>query len=58
LNTHLDDVPVSTLDRPVGAAARRRADYYRRIANNGTLESRLAHTNHHGMPFSHSGRHH
>ena len=58
LNTHLDDVPVSTTDRPAGAAARRRADYYRRIANNGTLESRLAHTNHHGMPFSHSGRHH
>jgi RNA polymerase sigma factor for flagellar operon FliA len=62
LNTHLDHDPgASTPDgtaRPANAAARRREDYYRRIANNGTLESRLAHTNHHGMPFNHCGRHH
>jgi RNA polymerase sigma factor for flagellar operon FliA len=58
INTHLDPDLVRPADKPDGCAARRREDYYRRIGNKGTLDSRLAHTNHHGMPFAHAGRHH
>jgi RNA polymerase sigma factor for flagellar operon FliA len=57
LNTHLDPDLAASAPKPDGCVARRREDYYRRIANNGTLTSRLAHTNYHGMPFAHAGRH-
>ncbi len=58
LNTHLDPELVSNTEKPDGCAARRREAYYRKIGNKSTLDSRLAHTNHHGMPFAHAGRHH
>jgi RNA polymerase sigma factor FliA len=57
LNTHLNPDLVMTSPKADGCVARRREDYYRRIADNGTLVSRLAHTNYHGMPFAHAGRH-
>jgi RNA polymerase sigma factor FliA len=57
LNAHLNPDMVVPAAKPDGAVARRREAYYRRIANNGTLVSRLAHTNHHGMPFNHAARH-
>src|SRR3954470_22015450 len=57
LNAHLNPDLVPETAKPEGAVARRREAYYRRIANNGTLTSRLAHTNHHGMPFNHAARH-
>jgi RNA polymerase sigma factor for flagellar operon FliA len=57
LNAHLNPDLVPEIAKPEGAVARRREAYYRRIANNGTLTSRLAHTNHHGMPFNQAGRH-
>jgi RNA polymerase sigma factor for flagellar operon FliA len=56
LNTHLDPDLVAASDKPDGCAARRRESYYHRIASNNTLESRLAHTNHHGMPFAQAAR--
>jgi len=57
LNTHLDPELVNQADKPSGCVARRREAYHRQIAEQGTLASRLAHTNHHGMPFAAAGRH-
>ena len=57
LNAHLDPDLATASAKPDGYVARRREDYFRRIANNGTLKSRLARTNHHGMPFAPHGRH-
>jgi len=49
--------PPQPSDKPTGCVARRREAYHRQIAEQGTLASRLAHTNHHGMPFASAGRH-
>jgi RNA polymerase sigma factor for flagellar operon FliA len=57
LNSHLDPDLVTVAEKPNGCVARRREAYHRQIADQGTLSSRLAHTNHHGMPFAHAGRH-
>ncbi|MEU7872791.1 hypothetical protein [Dactylosporangium sp. NPDC049140] len=57
LNTHLDPDLVSASDKPAGCVARRREAYHDEIASAGNLNSRPARTNHHGMPFSQSGRH-
>jgi RNA polymerase sigma factor for flagellar operon FliA len=56
LNTHLDPDMVSSSEKPTGCVARRREAYYRQIADKGTVTSRLAHTNYHGMPFAHAAR--
>ncbi len=57
LNTHLDPELVNPADKPSGCIARRREAYHRQIADKGTLKSRLAHTNYHGMPFASASRH-
>ena len=43
--------------RPTALVARRREQFHQQIADQGSLHSRLAHTNHHGMPFAQSRRH-
>ena len=58
LNTHLDPQLVNHADKPKGCVQRRREAYYQQIGADSTIRSRLAHTNHHGMPFAHAGRHH
>jgi RNA polymerase sigma factor for flagellar operon FliA len=50
LNSHLDPEQVKSAGRPDGCVNRRRASYFEQIASKGTLNSRLAHTNHHGLP--------
>ncbi|GAB7039779.1 MULTISPECIES: sigma-70 family RNA polymerase sigma factor [Catenuloplanes] len=50
LNSHLDPDQVKNNGRPDGCVARRRAGYFAQIAGKGTLSSRLALTNHHGLP--------
>ncbi|GAB7038184.1 MULTISPECIES: sigma-70 family RNA polymerase sigma factor [Catenuloplanes] len=50
LNTHLDPEQVKTSGRADGCVARRRATYFAQIANRGDLSSRLAFTNHQGLP--------
>ncbi|WP_238007807.1 FliA/WhiG family RNA polymerase sigma factor [Dactylosporangium sp. AC04546] len=57
LNTHLDPDLVSASDKPTGCVARRREAYHDKIASAGNLNSRLAQTNHHGMPFVATSRH-
>jgi RNA polymerase sigma factor for flagellar operon FliA len=43
--------------RPSTFVARRREQFHAQIAEQGSLRSRLAHTNHHGMPFAQARRH-
>jgi len=50
MNTQLDPEMVSTSERPDGCVARRRATYYAEVASRGSLSSRLAMTNHQGLP--------
>jgi RNA polymerase sigma factor for flagellar operon FliA len=57
MNAHLDPDLVGALDNPRSCVARRRAAYHQKIADLGTLLSRLSHTNHHGMPFARATRH-
>jgi RNA polymerase sigma factor FliA len=57
MNAHLDPDLVAATENPRSCVARRREAYHKRIADEGTLLSRLAHTNHHGMPFAHAARH-
>jgi RNA polymerase sigma factor FliA len=57
LNTHLDPHLVASAEKPYGCVARRREAYYSEIGNQGNLRTRLAQTNHHGMPFAHASRH-
>ena len=52
LNSHLDPDLVAGPDRPGGCVARRREAYYAQIGAHGDLRSRLAYTDHHGMPLS------
>jgi len=52
LNTHLDPDLVPKQERPDGCVARRRAAYYAQIAARGDLRSRLAMTDHFGMPVA------
>jgi RNA polymerase sigma factor FliA len=52
LNAHLDPELVDSPDRPAGCVARRREAYYAQIAARGTLHSRLAMTDHQGMPVA------
>jgi RNA polymerase sigma factor for flagellar operon FliA len=49
LNAQLDPQLVSHPERD-GCVARRRAHYYSQVAAQGTLRTRLAHTDQHGMP--------
>jgi RNA polymerase sigma factor for flagellar operon FliA len=50
MNTQLNPGLVGEPERPDGCVARRRAAYYAQIAERGTLHSRLAMTDQHGMP--------
>jgi RNA polymerase sigma factor for flagellar operon FliA len=50
LNSHLEPQLVDSPDRPGGCVARRREAYYAQIAAQGDLRSRLALTDHHGLP--------
>jgi RNA polymerase sigma factor for flagellar operon FliA len=43
--------------RPTTFVARRREQFHQQIAEQSSLRSRLAHTNHHGMPFAQARRH-
>jgi RNA polymerase sigma factor for flagellar operon FliA len=43
--------------RPTAFVARRREQFHQQIAEQSSLHSRLAHTNHHGMPFAQARRH-
>ena len=52
INTQLDPELVTAPERPDGCVAKRRAGYYATIADRSTLQSRLAHTNHQGMPLT------
>jgi RNA polymerase sigma factor for flagellar operon FliA len=52
LNAQLDPDLVSRPANADGCVARRRATYYRQVASRGTLRSRLAVTNHHGLPVA------
>jgi RNA polymerase sigma factor for flagellar operon FliA len=52
LNSHLEPQLVDSPDRPGGCVARRREAYYAQIAAQGDLRSRLALTDHHGLPMS------
>jgi RNA polymerase sigma factor for flagellar operon FliA len=54
LNTHLDPDQLTPTDRPGGCVARRRDAYYTAITTNTTLHTRLAYTNHNGMPVARS----
>jgi RNA polymerase sigma factor for flagellar operon FliA len=51
LNAQLDPQLVSRPERD-GCVARRRASYYSQVAAQGTLHTRLAHTDQHGMPLA------
>jgi RNA polymerase sigma factor FliA len=52
LNSHLEPQLLDVPDRPGGCVARRRESYYAQIASQGDLRSRLALTDHHGMPMA------
>lgn len=52
-----DKAPPPVARRPTNFVAKRREAFHAQIAQQGSLQSRLAHTNHHGMPFAHSRRH-
>ena len=57
LNAHLDPELLPPNEKPTGCVARRREAYQNKIADAGTLRSRLARTNHQGAPFAGAGRH-
>ena len=57
LNTHLDPQLVAGANKPKGCVQRRREAYYQQIGEDSTIRSRLSHTNYHGMPYAHIGRH-
>lgn len=50
LNAHLDPDLLAAPPRHEGCVARRRAEYQARVGTGGTLRSRLAMTNHLGLP--------
>ncbi len=50
MNHQLDPELVASPERPDGCVAKRRATYYATIAERSTLQSRVAHTTHQGMP--------
>lgn len=52
LNTHLNPDLVKKQERPDGCVARRRSAYYAQIAARGNLRSRLAMTDHYGLPLA------
>ncbi len=52
LNAQLDPELVGRPANEQGCVARRRATYYRQVATRGTMRSRLAATNHHGLPVA------
>ncbi len=52
LNTHLDPAMAAENPPKEGCVARRRAAYYDRIANRGTLRTRLALTGPDGIPVA------
>ena len=52
LNAHLDPELVETPERPAGCVARRREAYYAEITAQGNMHSRLAYTDHSGMPLA------
>ena len=55
MNTHLNPEMAPTPENPESITARRRASYYATIANNTTMNSRLALTNAHGLTKYGSG---
>ncbi len=52
LNTHLDPELMDRRDKKDGCVARRRASYYQEVGSLGNLHTRLAFTDHHGVPIA------